>query len=185
MKSFNILIPGNFVVGDHLDVSLEAVAQFIDESSLKKNKLKVNIIERKDDMIGLIRKLKHFGIHKYCKVIAAQESLKIESAYSTSDVILLPQLNCKISILKEALSMRIIPICRNFENAADYLDERCAILISDKTKESIRNSFANALKILKEDEEVVEMLKEGAIKKYQAAFCWGGLDKLKRQTSAA
>ena len=185
IKSFNILVLGSFIVGEALDISLESIAQLIDECNPSKKALKINIIESEAEIQALNHKIKSFRIHGFCNVTEVKEHARIETIYSNADVILLPQPNCKMSILKEALSMRIIPICRDFENASEYIDESSSVIITGKTREIIRNAFAEALQILIEDEEAVEMLKHGAIRKYQNAFCWGDTKKLKRQSSAA
>ncbi len=182
MKEFNILVLGDFVVGEALETSLGSLAQLIDTS---KNDLNIHIIEHQNGIEKLNGALKFYGIQKYCKTILSDDINQIETAYVNADVILLPQKSCKISILKEALSMRIIPICLDFYDTQDYLDKSCSILIANGSKEEIRNEFAETLLMLKEDKEAVELLKQGVVKKYQEAFCWGKINEPKRRRLAS
>lgn len=185
MNSIKILIPGNFIIGNSIDTALEAIAQLIDEARPKKKQLQINIIEDSAFEKSLEDKLISNRIRKYCNVILWENKKEIESVYKKADLILLPQKKCKISMLKEALSMKVVPICLEFEGINDYIDDTCAILVAGKTKAAIRNNIAEALTILIEDQEVIELLKLGGKKKYKEAYCWSSFVIQRRSTSAS
>ncbi len=184
MKVFNILIPGSFFIGKDLDLSLESVAQMVEDLRPNKRELNITIIEDLEYKVDLLTKLKFNGIQKFCKVIHADDHAAIDSVYINSDVIILPQANCKISMIKESLSMNVIPICFEFDGINEYMDRTSGILITPSSKENNRNAIAEALTMLKDDHEAIHMLKEGTKRKYQNAFCWGRASEKKRRSSA-
>lgn len=150
--------------------SFSPIYQNVTPKHKKKMKLVLVGSEKTAEIQNLIRQEKLEDAVSFEILPKNQEKDQFIKAAS---VVIIPSGNLKRNLIKDCFKYGV-PIITFFnEYVAEYINNRCGLLIRSKTKEVNTELFTEKLKMLYFDPEVQKILQRGALDQFQELFNWG------------
>ncbi len=96
-----------------------------------------------------------------------------QTAYRQSSLLLHPSINNFRDVLPEALSYGLSLLVREDELVDEYVDISCGMTVGFSSPEQLIEDFSQMLHMLYFDQEVLKILRKGALNVYEQNFSWG------------
>ena len=174
MKPFNLVALGRFLNGNSVSVAIKAYAKFYHGVSSKyQKKVHLTLIDKRyhhDLNMGLVLDYK---LVKCVSMLSLQEQEKIEETYKNGSLLLLARKENSTSIIKEAFLYGLPVLCYANASYTNLIDASNSMSVDYKSDDQSVNEFAKFLDLLNFDPDVLDILRKGAMKKYERDLSWG------------
>ncbi len=165
---FEVLVNAHFLSEEEKEVAIRCFSNLYHNVTPKhQRRISMNIIgENVPDRLMKIYELPESSYKTF-------NPLDKQSAFEQSSLLLHPSKNNFKNVLPEALSYGLSLIVRENELVDEYVDISCGMTVEFNSPEQLIEDFSQMLHMLYFDQEVLKILKKGALKLYEQNFSWG------------
>lgn len=172
-EKFSVIAPGAFIVGDGIQIALEAFGDFYHSVTGKHQRVSELIIVDDGQQIPLLNKvINNMDLNKAASVIHWDNQEEIEQNFEKANLILIPSLKSHKGLIKDAFSYGIPVICFEEADTDEVVDSSCGIIIENEGLEQSIDAFSTKIKMMYFDPAARNLMCKKAKEKYSNDYEW-------------
>jgi glycosyltransferase involved in cell wall biosynthesis len=171
--NFTVLSAGRFVPLKGFDITIRAFARFYHQLSFADQKTTKLVLVGDGPYKKYLQNLaKEMEVQDQVTFIAWLHRSDYKKLYKKSDVFLFPSHEGAGMVVAEALSYGLPVVCFKNEGPGEFVSKDCGIAVPYNRYNTSVTKFAEALRLLKDDQNLYLDLSNGAKKRFQEKFNW-------------